>query len=579
MPKLTTPPSENGHANNGHSTDYSKLFGWFGVVFHRNGSAEALADACPWCGKDKFSLNVTTGEYHCKHCAEGSGNHWTFLRWAYGEALKGTTADRYSALGKKRGIAPQTLKRHGLAYDEGGARWLIPFKNAEGNVVNLQLYYPDAPKGQTKQNLPGLSTAIYGFEQLAKDKERPVLICEGPFDAIALDYSLGANNRAKYAIVATPGTFKEAWAPHFRGRKVRAFYDNDKGGEQHRERVRKLLGVSGVAAELKVLKWPDGTPDGYDVNDLIREPQFKGKSVLGFLDEHCVEVTAEPKLDVQRGRDRKPGDDREDRDWPWPDHLMCGTYVSYSGRRGTLKSTVMRELVALYTTGRPMPGQEAPGMPAGNVIYITAEDDRKEVWDSLDLAGADTDRVNVIKATLKDGDPLNVLEHLPELENLIREDGVRLVIIDGQNSVVGAPNISTDMLARHNVSNKLHQFAQRLDICLVGIRNEDAEGRALGPQSMGDLARCILRSTEIHGAPDGERYFRLSFERVSNRSQKLYPPIPYSVEDLGGSSRRILWGKEKPPDPKAVPAPPGQAEQVRAVVEKGLAAKAKGGRP
>jgi hypothetical protein len=140
---------------------------------------------------------------------------------------------------------------------------------------------------------------------------------------------------------------------------------------------------------------------------------------------------------------------------------------------------------------------------------------------------------------------LNILENLDELRQKIREHGVRLVVIDGQNSVVGAPNISTDMLARHNVTNKLHQFAQAEDICLVGIRNEDREGRAYGPASMSDLGRAILRATELEPLA-GERYFQLTFERISDAAPKTHPPIPYSVQDLGGPSRRILWGKVRP---------------------------------
>ena len=125
----------------------------------------------------------------------------------------------------------------------------------------------------------------------------------------------------------------------------------------------------------------------------------------------------------------------------------------------------------------------------------------------------------MVGATLKDGDPLNVLDRLDELRAVIRQYGVRWVVIDGQNSVVGAPNIMTDMSARHNVTNKLHQFAQQENVALIGIRNEDAEGRVLGPQSMADAARGILRAEELE--KDGEdRYFRLVFERISDAARQ-----------------------------------------------------------
>src|SRR5262249_51470375 len=149
------------------------------------------------------------------------------------------------------------------------------------------------------------------------------------------------------------------------------------------------------------------------------------------------------------------------------------------------------------STGKAMPLCREVGMPAGHVLYLYAEDNRDAVENGFEWAGGDFGRWHSMPAQTRDGDPLNVLEHLGEMEQAIREYGIRLVIIDGQNSMVGAPNISTDMLARNNVTNKLHQFAQRLNVYLVGIRNEDAEGRALGPQSMGDIGRCVLRAVEL----------------------------------------------------------------------------------
>jgi len=153
-----------------------------------------------------------------------------------------------------------------------------------------------------------------------------------------------------------------------------------------------------------------------------------------------------------------------------------------------------------------------------------------------------------VEAVLKNGDSLNMLEHLPEIEETIRQYGIRLVIVDGQNSVVGAPDIGTDMKGRFNVTNRLHQFAQRLNICLLGIRNEDKDGRALGSQSMNDLSRCVWRVEE--GKPDGsKRYFRLLFVKVSPTNPKHYRPVPYSVQDRSTGEhdshlRSILWGEK-----------------------------------
>jgi hypothetical protein len=459
--------------------------------------------------------------------------------------------EHYRALRARRSIATQRLRAHPLAYAEDLGCWLVPFKNAEGDVVNLLRYYPGGPE-PNELLLPELPAAIFGLDRLAgAGRGLPVLVCDGPFDAIALDYSVGAGNRGKYVIVATPGAFEGEWAGHFRGHKVRAFSGNDKGGRDRAARVQKLLGEGGVAEELLALRWPAGTPDGYGVDDLVRD--HPGRSVLGWLVDRCSKAVRRPRLAWEHGWERAPGARPPD-DWVWPDWLPCGSYVSYSGKRGTLKSTLMRELVALYTRGEPLPGCDEAGLPPGHVVYVSAEDDPKAVRASLELAGADTGLVTVLPAVLKDGDPLNLLDHLEEIRLMVRQLGARLVVVDGQNSVVGAPNISTDMLARHNITNRLHRFAQRERVCLVGIRNEDAEGRAYGPASRSDVGRALVRSVG-EGPVGGARYFRLVFERVSDRAPSPHPPIPYSVEDLGGSSRRIVWGKSPPgPAPRRLKA-------------------------
>lgn len=518
--------------------NFARVWEAFGFEFTVKG-AQAVSDQCPWCGQNKFYVAVETGLYDCKHCDE-QGNVSTFLTWQHAQIVAATETDDYRALKARRGIAIQTLQRHGVGWDRSHARWQIPFRSREGNVVNVQLYEPHSGR---KLNLPELPVTLYGLDRLSDDKKRILFLCEGPFDAIALDYHLGLK-RGKYDILATPGPFQERWIEYFRGRKVRALFDNDKGGEAHRQKVRTALGESRVAEELRLLTWPEKlpngtpTPEGFDVNDFVR--QFPGISFVGFSLDHSAHVAANPKLILINDSDRKQPKVIE---WLWPDHIRFGTYVSLSGVQGTLKSTVARDFAARYSTGTPMPLCDAASMPAGHVLYLTAEDEPDVVQDSFELAGGDLKRLTVIPATMRDGEPLNMLANLHEIESVVRSYNARLVIVDGQNSLVGAPDIATDMKGRSNVSNRLHQFAQRLNIALVGIRNEDNTGRALGSQSMGDIARCVIRTREIETGLPGERYFELIFKKVSDAAPSTHRPIPYGVEDLGGNKRRVLWGK------------------------------------
>jgi hypothetical protein len=445
----------------------------------------------------------------------------------------------YSRLAKMRGIAVQTFKRHGVVYYPDADCWLIPFRNSKGNVATLMRYYWTKPK-PNKFMLPELPTAILGFERLIlADPAKPVYLCEGPFDAMALDYNLG-DNRNKYTVVATPGCFKEEWVPHFRGYEVRIVYDNDKGGRQQTERVQKLL--TGQATKKTSLKWPDNTPDGYDLNDFVKE--HPDTSIVGFVSDNSYKTIAEPKLAWSHGWEGS--NDPEVIEWIWPNRLRTKTYASLSGKKGTMKSTMMREIVAAFTHCKPMYDCDKPSMPAGYVIWITAEDNIETARSMLNVAGADMKRVIFLPSTLKDGNPMNLLDHLDEMRQKVREFSVRLIVIDGQNSVIGSNYIGTDMQARWNVTNKLHQFAQQENLCLVGIRNEDSTGRAYGPASMNDLGRCILRAEELE-SPNDKRYFLLTFERVTDSAPHTHQPIPYSVADLGGSSRKILWGQALEP--------------------------------
>jgi hypothetical protein len=532
------------HAKVKQPADYRKLYEKFDVAFTRNESeGNVRAEDCPWCGGPKFYMNVTEGTYQCHSGSCGEhGNAYTFLRWVHECWLQQTTVDHYRALKDRRGGIPvQVLKRHQLAYDSANDRWLIPFKNAKGQIVNLQMYYPNARKKPDKYNLPCLATALYGFDGLGDDTKKHVLLCEGVFDAIALDWNLDTH-RNRYTIVATPGPFPKRWAPFFKDRKVTTLYHNDEAGREHTDKANEYLGEVGVTATLHNLVWPAGSPK--DLND--QASQYPDVSLLGIIRRNRTKYRREPKLLVYHGR----RGELEERaiDWIWPNHLRCGTYVSFSGRQGTFKTTIALDLCARYTTGRKMPLCALPGLPPGHVLYVFAEDNRDEVENSFQWAGGNFDFWHCLPAVTRKGECLNLLDSLGEMEAVVRRYGIRLVVIDGQNSVVGAPNIFTDMAARTNVTNKLHQFAQRLNLCLMGLRNEDAEGRALGPQSFGDIGRCVWRSVEKksrkhHPDPGATPLCWLRFVKVSDTARAHYPPIAYTVRDRGGSHREILWGE------------------------------------
>ena len=66
---------------------------------------------------------------------------------------------------------------------------------------------------------------------------------------------------------------------------------------------------------------------------------------------------------------------------------------------------------------------------------------------------------------------------------------------------------------------------------------------------MGDMAPVVMRTTVSDG-PNGELKRKLEFVKVSDAAPDKYKPIQFSVKDLGGSDRTIIWGNSLGPTPE-----------------------------
>jgi hypothetical protein len=288
--------TRNGQAK-GEAKDFRRLFVLFGVEFGEpNGSGEAIADECPFCGKAKFYLNAAEGTYKCfseNACGE-KGNAYTFIRWVYPTFVEYTTDDHRRRLKAKRGLPLQTITRHDLAWDEIHECWLIPYKSKEGEILNLQRYYPATGN---KPFFPCLPVQLYGLDQLSRDKkDRILIVVEGPFDAMALDHHLRTRKiQDRYDILAVPsaGIFRREWLPYLEGYKaVRLCLDNDKAGREGQERIAKLVRENKTKCILYTLVWPDDRdqyPESCDIGDLVR----RGDEVEQFTIDHCEVATDE----------------------------------------------------------------------------------------------------------------------------------------------------------------------------------------------------------------------------------------------------------------------------------------------
>jgi hypothetical protein len=197
---------------------------------------------------------------------------------------------------EQRGLTISTLKRHLIGYD--GQRYTIPIFDADGELVNVRRYRPNARAAKDKMvsYAAGYGSArLYGIETLAKHDD--ILLTEGELDRlIALQEGMPAVGHTGGA-----STFKAEWAVHFKGKRVYIAYDEDKAGDNGALEATKIL--KQVAEAVYRVRLGTGM-EGGDVTDFFvalgrgkddmwqamndATPLFVGKS------DHIVPVKGKP---------------------------------------------------------------------------------------------------------------------------------------------------------------------------------------------------------------------------------------------------------------------------------------------
>ncbi|MGI8757153.1 MAG: AAA family ATPase [Acidimicrobiales bacterium] len=102
-------------------------------------------------------------------------------------------------------------------------------------------------------------------------------------------------------------------------------------------------------------------------------------------------------------------------EWLWSGRLPRRKLVVLDGDPTVGKSTLMLDLVARITTGRPMPGETFATVLPSDVVLLAAEDGLADtIRPRLDAAGADCARVHHLDAVPVIGDEGTVQSgHLP----------------------------------------------------------------------------------------------------------------------------------------------------------------------
>ena len=119
-------------------------------------------------------------------------------------------------------------------------------------------------------------------------------------------------------------------------------------------------------------------------------------------------------------------------DWLWYPYIPYGKVTIVQGDPGEGKTSFALALIALLTTGQPLPEQERDGEPV-SVIYQTAEDGLADtIKPRLESYGADCKKVLVIDDT-----EVGLTLSDKRLEEAVNETGAKLVVLDPIQAYLG----------------------------------------------------------------------------------------------------------------------------------------------
>ncbi len=231
--------------------------------------------------------------------------------------------------------------------------------------------------------------------------------------------------------------------------------------------------------------------------------------------------------------------------WLWPDRIPRGKVTLLDGDPGLGKTTVLLDVSACVSTGRPMPGvlNGCDTEPRG-VLYLSAEDDDGDTLrPRLEAAEADLGRVYLWNATS--------LPTLPsgagELEALASELNLALIVLDpGVAFIDGDLNTNNDAQVRQALA-PLRGICEDTGCATVLLRhlNKDSKGsnplyRGGGSIAFIGAARSGLLAARSPDDPD-EMVLAHIKANVGPRAGSLaYQLKPVEVNGAG-SQVRVEW--------------------------------------
>lgn len=277
-----------------------------GVDLHEHNSQHN--GECPFCGKDKFTVQTETGVWRCWVCGR-TGNPLEFLRQLWAASEKTTDDGWLRKLADDRTLLHHsTLQQWGACKSIIGGNWLIPGYNTKGELFQLykRVQTANSEGVWTWKLLPtpgvwpeGKAHALHLPKADFDPNRSELYICEGPWDGMAFweiarqckreNVTMELCNQrssmlADANVIAVPGcnVWQDAWTELCRGKHVALLYDNDHPNEHAGtitmagfDGLKRVAGrIGAIAKSVSFLQWGEAGFDpalksGFDVRDAL----------------------------------------------------------------------------------------------------------------------------------------------------------------------------------------------------------------------------------------------------------------------------------------------------------------------
>jgi RecA-family ATPase len=231
--------------------------------------------------------------------------------------------------------------------------------------------------------------------------------------------------------------------------------------------------------------------------------------------------------------------------WLWTGRIPLGGITLLDGDPGDGKSTVMYDLAARVTAGRPMPLEETSSDAAG-VVLLQAEDSvATTVRPCIEAAGGDLGRIFVYNRKLFADQPLSLPNDSKLIATAIEAVEAKLVVIDPLAAFLAGSSNSESTIRK--ALSGLAVIAETNQVAVVIVRHltkgRSANTKYRGSGSIGIIgaARSALMVADDPTSNDPHQHvLALNKSNLSDASSLIYRTYKQ------GDATRVRWLGESP---------------------------------